>query len=426
MNFALVILAIAAIGHTETPNAAPAKNEASWWEEGKSEAAAEITAPVPDKKTKQSKKAKSEVTAKPIQRESENKPSPKDLSVTRGFAWNGEEAALLLRTSEGCFQITLDNPPASGLSCSEPLPLQYALSKCGESEPLEIGKTEALVTCDGSKSRGLHFRSKDFVVSAQLRVLQDNSGRQGLRPRYVVERAGPGSPMEKMLPQPELQSLKEEAADSPIKFEASGFAGVEYEISRNFGYDTGGTGLTAAPNFANTGVVRPKRRVGSFFSNISATASKDQTSLTGVLEIGEIYFGDSGTGGAQGARANNVFELRNLYLTHQAPYDITAKAGVITSISDPRSFIYNDHTASLHAAYSGAFLDVSAWHGSAQKSRPTANYQHDRFSSIQASLKTISGLKNTMYLTHRGQSAAAFAEESSPGVYNTLNGRADS
>lgn len=348
--------------------------------------------------------------------------------ATGGFTIDSDQDvavhSIALKTDSGCFIVEVKNSAGEILSCKTPPAIVYTKQNCQTKEILEIGETEALVTCEEKNALNIHFRSKSSVISASLLVNRQNRGRRGFVTSYIVSSAKPNTAFEKMLPEPVLKEIAGKTAEeSPIQFKFSGFAHVEFERSRRYGYDVGGTNLNTSPNFTET-TSRPTRTTGTFFSNLNFSASKDQTTLQSIFELGEIYAGDTNSGGGQGARST-ILEVRNIYLEHKYNEELSGKAGVITSISDPRSFIYNDHTSSAHVSYASPLLNLSGWYGIASKSRPAAtNYLNDHFISLSMNLNFLSGIKNTLFLTYREQANANFAKATSSSSFDTVTGKA--
>lgn len=334
---------------------------------------------------------------------------------------------IAVRAGNGCYTVEYHHTAAEIFSCTEPLPVRYTRRNCQSGAAEEIGQAKAVVACYGKRSLELHLKTKDTALVVRLKVARKEGGRLGSVTTYAVEKATTESKLTTMLPEPQILPLNGELPEEkPVELKLSGFASLEYERSERFGYDTGDTNTTAAQNFSDS-VDHPQRSTGTLFSNLNVSLRKDQTTLFGILEVGEIYSGDTLTGGGQGARSTSAFKLRNLYLEHALTETLSARAGLITQSGDPRGFIYNDHTASAQVSYGSALFNTSLWYGNLKKNRPAAtSFQRDDFLSWQTNLNFFSGLKNTVFLTVRNQANATFAEAYNDGTFGTLNGDARS
>ncbi len=354
---------------------------------------------------------------------SEDKVNSKEVKVEEGFTLvsHSEDMTqtLALKTEAGCFLVEYKHQYSEVLSCKEPLEITYTKVECekiGAGKPLEIGVVQALVTCEKKETFSLHFRTKDAVISATLQVNKAATGKKGLGTKYIVKNAAKESKFEKILPRPELKDLTTKLPEeSPIEFKYSGFATIEHERSSRYGYDVGGKGLTAIPNFTSG-----NNTTDTFFSDINFSLHKDRSTLQTILEIGEIYFGDSASGGGQGAR-QSIVKVRDIYLDHQFTTDLEAKAGVINSSTDPRTFIYSDHTSAAHLSYQSNLYNALVWYGIAQKNMPSATTAlKDRYASLQLNFNFLTGIKNTLYYVFRNQGGVNYANETTPGNFNTV------
>jgi hypothetical protein len=153
-------------------------------------------------------------------------------------------------------------------------------------------------------------------------------------------------------------------APVPLNVKFSGFAWVENEDSRNFGYN-GNSGIR---NFDQS-AAGSQHAFSSFLSNLQMDISKDKTNFTTVLEIGEIFNGEATSGGAQGGRVN-IMEVRNAYLTHELNSSWSFKAGLLPLSSDPNGFIVSDHFSGAVAEYKSAGFSASLWSAKAFENKP--------------------------------------------------------
>jgi hypothetical protein len=64
-----------------------------------------------------------------------------------------------------------------------------------------------------------------------------------------------------------------------------------------------------------------------------------------VVAVSLIFYGNTASGGGQGqsSRPGTVIKIRNIYLNHEFTENFSLRSGVLPIVSDPRSFIFNDH-----------------------------------------------------------------------------------
>jgi hypothetical protein len=247
----------------------------------------------------------------------------------------------------------------------------------------------------------LKFKTTHGVVKAKLNVQRKTIGRYGVVNSYIPVEAG-FSAVETPLKDPILKPIDGALPDSaPIQVKVSGFSAVEYERSSNFGYDIGTTTTAAATNF-DAAATGNKQSNFNFLSDIQFDISKDRTTLTTLIEFGEIYFGDSNSGGAQGARSR-IVELRNLFLTHSLSDWINFKGGIFNIQSDPRSFILNDSYGAFQANYTTDIISGSVWYANATSTAPGTTYAsaNNDYAGFSGSLALLSGFKHTLYGVYR-------------------------
>lgn len=322
------------------------------------------------------------------------------------------EAEIFLRVENSCYFVSFDHRPSEVIACSKQLPLRYTRRNCQTKEVEEHADVNAVVSCQDSKNIALRFRTSDGGVLAQLRVRRNSEGRAGITTQYKVENASreSGSLLD-LLPVPLIHSVGERSPEeSPLQFKASGFAWIEHDRSTNYGYDTGAGTQIAQQNF-NSNASQSDQQNTNLFTNLSFELFKDRTSLVSTFEIGEIYFGDSASGGGQGTRAGNIFEVRNLYLSYEHSEQLIVRGGLITLSSDPRSFIYNDHTASLQATFKTDLTDGTIWYGNAQQHRPGAPRAQDAYLGLSGNYKLFFGISGTAYYVFRKKRGENYAVE---------------
>lgn len=303
-------------------------------------------------------------------------------------------ASLILKTGKQCLVVEFTTLPNGELSCTEKVPLRYTKRDCASGSVQEIGETDGWVACTNKRHLELRFRTSTDAIHLGLRVKRKSEGRGGMTTTYAMEDAfeEEGS-LTKLLPAPVLVSISGETPEeSPLKLKVSGFATLEWEKTHNFGYD----GSSALPNFGAHDQ-RASQSNFNFFTNFGLEASRDKTSFVSLFEVGELYFGDVSSGGGQGARATNIFEVRNLYLNHAFSDKLGLKGGVVTTNSDPRSFIFSDHVASIQATYTTDLSEGLIWYAEGSKNRPAAAHKRDQYIGGLGTLGFLTGLKATLF-----------------------------
>jgi hypothetical protein len=373
----------------------------------------------PKKKAKKEKKKAEEPAPRPEPEEAaERTPAPAAPAAPTATATPSERAlstapgrpselvknnreSLIVKTGKQCLVVEFDTLANGMLSCSEPVTVQYTRRNCASSEIEEEGDSEAHVNCPDKKKVELRFRTSQDSVLLSLRTRRQNDGRLGIVTHHQLESAAEEeSSLSKLLAAPKLRTKEETKEESPLKLKLSGFATIEAEETRRFGFD--GTG--GQQNFDQS-VARPAQSNLNFFSNIGVEASRDRTSLVSLFEIGEIYFGNAASGGGVGARATNAFEVRNLYLDHGFSDALAFKGGLVTTASDPRSFIFNDHIATVQSAYKTDLSEGLLWYGEAAKHRNVAGHVRDQYIGAMGTLGFLDAVKATVFGLQRRKNA---------------------
>ncbi len=204
-------------------------------------------------------------------------------------------------------------------------------------------------------------------------------------------------------------------SDRSLKLEFSGMAWLEYERTAHFGYD--GTG--AQPNF-DSGATQGKTNNMNFFANLGLTASRAETKAVSLFEMGEIFFGDSASGAAQGAR-QKIIEVRNLYLEHGFSPTVTGRGGIISTASDPRAFIFSDHLASVQASLKSESAEMLLWYGNANQNRVGATPTRDAYVGFSITTELSILGKGAIFGTYRSLAGDSFAVDQS-GTYVATTG----
>lgn len=226
----------------------------------------------------------------------------------------------------------------------------------------------------------------------------------------------------KVLPSPNLKSIEgDKPEESPLQFKFSGFAWVEQERTQKFGYDKPtSSSLRTVPNFIGED---PQASQGNttFMTSLNFELKKDRTTLGSLFQVGEIYFGDTPTGGAQGtSRRGDIFLVRNLYLSHELNEKYGMKAGRMLINSDPRTFIFSDDIMAAQLAYKTDLSEGQLWYGSSSKSRAGAVRGKDQYFGFSGTLGFLSQMKGTAFAVYRNQTGASFAQSNGSGGFNSV------
>ncbi|RYZ86670.1 MAG: hypothetical protein EOP06_14070, partial [Proteobacteria bacterium] len=150
----------------------------------------------------------------------------------------------------------------------------------------------------------------------------------------------------------------------PVNVKFSGFAWVENQDSKNYGYD----GISGVENF-NSAPANSHQSFSSMLSNLQFDFSKDKTNFTTILEAGEIYGGEATSGGVQGGR-KSILEVRDVFLTHELNSSWNFKVGLMPISSDPNSFIIADHYSAGVLNYNVSDFKASVWVAKAFGNKP--------------------------------------------------------
>lgn len=134
--------------------------------------------------------------------------------------------------------------------------------------------------------------------------------------------------------------------------------------------------------------------------NLKFEASKDNLKLESVVEVGELYFGDSATGGNQGLRGKNV-EIRNLNLQEQYGENWSFKVGLWTMNADPRGFVFSDGLTGASLNYDTKSSESSLWAGAATAPTPTVRTQRDTYIGLKHNQIFDEDRQMTAFLTYR-------------------------
>lgn len=357
-------------------------------------------APKPEKKSKKTKNEKSRTEQSPKAPQCEG-----DRQLESEFSKlndNGDKAVVFVKVEDECYAIEFDSSPGEIISCTELLPLIYTQRSCESGNTIEMGKVNGLVACENSQHINLRFRSSESNVAAVLHVIRKTDGRSGTVIRYVVDSSKKEkSSVAKLLPAPELIPLETPPpAESPLSVKVSGMSWFEYESSANFGFDAGTEEQKAIGNFDRDETDAHQENM-TMFANLGLDLSKDLTTFSTLIEIGEVYFGDEPSGGGEGAGATNTVELRNFFLDQQLVDGVHVRAGIMSLASDPRAFIYSNHVTSFQISYESDLTEAQVWLANATKSQPGEEHELDQYVGVLGSIGFFSQFRGTVFLTTR-------------------------
>lgn len=334
-------------------------------------------------------------------------------AVNNSKGQDNQEELILKQGQTACLVVSFESASGEVVACTKPLHIQYTRRECDSGKVIESGEAEAMISCPDPRRIELRFRSSQNAWLAVLRMQRESQGRAGVGSKYSVERfTEEQSSLADLLPAPELKPQSGlQPEESPIRFNYSGFAWVEFERSTRYGFDAGTTSTPAQVAQANFSSRVPEQSQSNqtFFTNFSLEVGKDRTSVVSLFEIGEIYFGDTASGGAQGGRASNIFEVRNLYLNQEFSTAITAQGGLITTASDPRAFIFNDQVTAIQGSYKTDLNEAQLWFGNAAQKRATATPLRDQYLGLSGTMGFLSGIKSTLYGVYRSKAGDSLA-----------------
>lgn len=186
------------------------------------------------------------------------------------------------------------------------------------------------------------------------------------------------------------EAEKEEGA--PFKFKASGWGVVENETLENFGDGVASNFDKNDPNNSTSDT--------NLLLNLNFEATKDNLKLTSILEVGEIFFGDSTTGGAQGTRQKNI-EVRELNLEEKYGDNWYFKVGLLGVSADPRGFVFADNISGASVRHEGQSGDAILWAGSATAPTPTTHTSRDTYAGYNQAYKFNEDSALTGFLVYR-------------------------
>jgi len=183
-----------------------------------------------------------------------------------------------------------------------------------------------------------------------------------------------------------------EKDEGSFQFKASGWGVVENESIENFGDGVAANFNKNDPNNSSNDT--------NLLMNLSFEAKKDNFKLTSILEIGEVFFGDTASGGNQGTRGKNI-EVRELNLEEKYSDSWYFKVGLISVSADPRGFVFADNLAGGAVRHEGQSSESSLWAGSATAPTPTTQTTRDSYMGLNHVQKFNENSNLTGFATYR-------------------------
>lgn len=183
-----------------------------------------------------------------------------------------------------------------------------------------------------------------------------------------------------------------EKDEGSFQLKTSGWGIVENESLENFG---DGVGANFDKNDANN-----SSNDTNLLLNLGFEAKKDNLKLTSLLEVGEIFFGDSATGGGQGTRAKNI-EVRELNIEEKYAENWYFKVGLFGVSADPRGFVFADIVSGGTLRHEGQSSESSLWAGTAAAPTPTNQTTRDTYVGLNHIQKFGEQSSLTGFATYR-------------------------
>ncbi len=175
------------------------------------------------------------------------------------------------------------------------------------------------------------------------------------------------------------------AVNIPWKFNFAGWVFVEHESVKNIG-----DGLT---QLFDSNDPKSQQSDTNLLSNFQFTAQKQSITFDSLLEVGEVFFGDTSaangggdSGGAQGLRGK-IIEVRNLNLQEEFSPNWFFKVGLLSINADPRGFILSDHHAGAQIRLDKELSSSQIWFADATKSKPGTTVRGDTYVGLSHNQK---------------------------------------
>lgn len=202
-------------------------------------------------------------------------------------------------------------------------------------------------------------------------------------------------------------------AEEPAKISinASGVSWAEYESSDRFGF----SGTSGRSNFSSSETQPESQQNMSLNVRLNLDAGGPTSRIYSTLSIGDIYFGDTASGGGTGQQKGDAIRLRDLYLSHKSGEHLKFDVGVMPTSADPRGFIYSDDLAVVAFYYQGSSHQSKLWFGDASRTRPSHS-SSDRYYGAQSALTLNDSFVATPFVVYRTLSGETFKRDNGDGL----------
>lgn len=187
-----------------------------------------------------------------------------------------------------------------------------------------------------------------------------------------------------------MDKLADQVPEKNWDLKMLGWMSVEHENFKNFGDQ-----ISSAANAFNSADVNSQNSNMNAIATFGFSAEKSSHQFVSLFEVGEVYFGETTTGGSQGLRSKNI-EIRNLYVEEKLNHKWSVLLGLRSLSSDPRGFILKDEYAGWSLSRKYENLTSSFWQAEAVNSKPGTTAVRDQYlgfsHGIQMSEKSVFNL----------------------------------
>lgn len=214
-------------------------------------------------------------------------------------------------------------------------------------------------------------------------------------PTKVVEAAVTKSAPEPVKENTGTPAEPTQATEKPEgwKFDFSGYFAAEQEVTQNFGDFPANNFDSKDSNSDQTNT--------NILSNLQLNISKSNLKFESLLEIGEVFYGDSTTGGEQGLRSR-IIELRNFDVEQNYTKNWSTKVGLWTVNADPRGFVLSDNYSGAQIKHETEKGSTSLWYVRAIEAHPpTTDKIRDTYVGLNQILKPNDKLSYNFFATYR-------------------------
>ncbi len=229
----------------------------------------------------------------------------------------------------------------------------------------------------------------------------------------------PVAVVQEVKPREITKAVEESAPEEPAKttYHASGVSWVEYESSDKFGFD----GTSGRTSFSDSETQSTSQENMSLNLRLNLDAGIETSRIYSVLDVGDVYYGDTTSGGGVGQQKGDAIGLRNLYLSHKINENISFDTGVMPVLADPRAFVFSDDLAAFNFNYKLDKISTKVWVGEATRQR-LAHSSGDRYSGIQSNIAFTENFNLTPFAIQRSVNGELFTKDLGGGTYNSSTG----